>query len=81
MTRPKVFLDKLLALNSEGVNFTDEDLKDEVLTMAVAVIDVSKHARNGLLHVKSRVHFSFPAAIPGESDIFRPRLKFSPLAK
>lgn len=37
-TSTKVFLDKLLKLNSEGADFTDEDLKDEVITMAVAVI-------------------------------------------
>lgn len=33
----KVFLDKLLKLNDEGADFTDEDLKDEVITMTVAV--------------------------------------------
>jgi len=32
-----VFLDKLLKLNDEGADFTDEDLKDEVITMTVAV--------------------------------------------
>lgn len=35
----KVFLDKLLKLNDEGADFTDEDLKDEVITMTVAVRD------------------------------------------
>lgn len=35
---PKVFLDKLIKLKHEGADFTDEDLKDEVITMAVAVI-------------------------------------------
>lgn len=34
----KVFLDKLLKLNEEGADFTEEDLKDEVITMTVAVI-------------------------------------------
>lgn len=34
----KVFLDKLLKLNDEGADFTDKDLKDEVITMTVAVI-------------------------------------------
>lgn len=37
-TSTKVFLDKLLKLNSEGADFTDADLKDEVITMAVAVM-------------------------------------------
>lgn len=33
-----MFLDELLKLNDEGVDFTDKDLKDEVITMTVAVI-------------------------------------------
>ncbi|XP_060848230.1 cytochrome P450 4C1-like isoform X1 [Rhopalosiphum padi] len=37
----KVFLDKLLKLNDEGADFTDEDLKDEVITMTVAGSDTS----------------------------------------
>jgi cytochrome P450 len=35
---PKVFLDKLLQLNETGANLSDEDLRDEVVTMMIAVI-------------------------------------------
>ncbi|VVC26885.1 Cytochrome P450,Cytochrome P450, E-class, group IV,Cytochrome P450, conserved site [Cinara cedri] len=37
----KVFLDKLLKLNNEGADFTDGELKDEVITMTVAGSDTS----------------------------------------
>ncbi|XP_025419157.1 cytochrome P450 4C1-like isoform X2 [Sipha flava] len=33
---PKVFLDKLLQLNETGANLSDEDLRDEVVTMMIA---------------------------------------------
>jgi cytochrome P450 family 4 len=34
----KVFLDKLLELNEAGANFSDEELREEVVTMMSAVI-------------------------------------------
>ncbi|XP_050530171.1 cytochrome P450 4C1-like [Daktulosphaira vitifoliae] len=39
--RTKVFLDKLLKLNDEGADFTDQDIRDEVITMTVAGSDTS----------------------------------------
>lgn len=41
-----MFLDKLLKLNREGADFTDEDLKDEVVTMTVAVMNDANYALN-----------------------------------
>jgi cytochrome P450 family 4 len=38
----KVFLDKLLALNEAGANFSNEELRDEVVTMMSAVIFYKK---------------------------------------
>ncbi|VVC43354.1 Cytochrome P450, E-class, group I,Cytochrome P450,Cytochrome P450, conserved site [Cinara cedri] len=38
---PKVFLDKLLKLNNEGVDFTDDELIDEVITITIAGSDTS----------------------------------------
>ncbi|XP_050525046.1 cytochrome P450 4C1-like isoform X2 [Daktulosphaira vitifoliae] len=39
--RFKVFLDKLLELNDQGANFSDKDLKDQVLTMMIAGSETS----------------------------------------
>lgn len=36
-TRLKVFLDTLLELNEAGANFSDEELRDEVVTMMIGV--------------------------------------------
>jgi len=35
--RLKVFLDTLLDLNEAGANFSDEELRDEVVTMMIGV--------------------------------------------
>lgn len=35
--RLKVFLDTLLELNEAGANFSDEELRDEVVTMMIGV--------------------------------------------
>jgi len=32
-----VFLDKLLDLNEAGANFSDDDIRDEVVTMMIGV--------------------------------------------
>ncbi|XP_050438038.1 cytochrome P450 4C1-like [Adelges cooleyi] len=39
--RTKVFLDKLLKLNDDGADFSDQDLRDEVVTMTIAGSDTS----------------------------------------
>lgn len=35
--RLKVFLDTLLELNEAGANFSDEEIRDEVVTMMIGV--------------------------------------------
>jgi len=35
--RLKVFLDTLLELNDAGANFTDDEIRDEVVTMMIGV--------------------------------------------
>lgn len=35
--RLKVFLDTLLELNDAGANFSDEEIRDEVVTMMIGV--------------------------------------------
>jgi len=40
--RLKVFLDTLLELNEAGANFSDEELRDEVVTMMIGVSTTKK---------------------------------------
>lgn len=43
--RLKVFLDTLLELNEAGANFSDEELRDEVVTMMIGV-STTKNSKN-----------------------------------
>lgn len=61
----KVFLDILLELKEAGNTFTDDDLRDEVVTMMVGVSIFRVNDFNEMIrrlisdHYKLKVHYSF----------------------